>query len=305
MSKKKILILVSVMLIVVGCCAAFLGFMFNGRNINFEANPLPENEMNISDRVDEVEISVLHETVLIEPVEGNNFVLRYKGYFSISLYRDAILGIRRNYVQEKWSDNFGIYLGNEPEVYLGVPDKFHGDITISSDSGDIIIDGIELDRPLIIKTEAGEISVEDMDVEQLILESQSGDIGVDSVSVEYSSKISAQSGSIDIDTLSGVVIETKASSGDVRMENCTADNISVRTSSGDIELEDCGCNESIYLEAESGSIDGKLSDSRDEYSIYSSTNSGSNNLPEEKENGSKILNVKTSSADIDITFKRQ
>jgi len=91
-------------------------------------------------------------------------------------------------------------------------------------------------------------------------------------------------------------------SGDITMSNLgLSEALVVSTTSGEIGLKDIVASGQSSVSSVSGKVSGNiLGDSKD-YTIKATTVSGDKNLPLST-NGNKLLNVSTTSGDIDIYF---
>lgn len=139
-----------------------------------------------------------------------------------------------------------------------------GEITISDQSGCVLVDNIRADGSLSVSTTSGVISIKNTDV---------------------SNNISAEN-----------------NSGSIRFENVTADgSVNARNTSGGVHFEMLKAGGNIALKTSSGSIKGSIVGNKSDYSILSKTTTGMNNLDNSR-NGSRTLDANATSGSIKIVF---
>jgi DUF4097 and DUF4098 domain-containing protein YvlB len=144
-------------------------------------------------------------------------------------------------------------------ILIEVPADFRQNISVSSASGSISIEGLNL-ALLDLKTISGDISLKDMNIKTLETKTVSGEITADT------SEISEILG--------------KSVSGDIKISNKIATDVSLKTISGNINLTlTQSDNYRFNLKSVSGNIENKKSDNK---------------------NGTKNVEISTTSGDITI-----
>ncbi len=78
--------------------------------------------------------------------------------------------------------------------------------------------------------------------------------------------------------------------------------VSLSSVGGNIVFDKLDAGNAINLTAKNGDITGSIVGSYDEYAIYCESKKGENNLPRNKENGTKTLKVSNNNGDITIEF---
>ncbi|MEG0663957.1 MAG: hypothetical protein RR483_02530, partial [Clostridia bacterium] len=110
-------------------------------------------------------------------------------------------------------------------------------------------------------------------------------------------------GLIDMKNVSCNEIIAETSNGKISSENLfSKQSIYLNTSNGNIELNKIDSN-NIKISTSNSSINGIIQGSREDYTVYSKTSNGNNNL-NDGGNGSKILDLKTSNGKININFEK-
>ena len=134
--------------------------------------------------------------------------------------------------------------------------------------------------------------------------------------------VRSTSGSIRMNDITGKIITAKVTSGSVKLEKVTSEsdltiqstsgsisltdvvaggNVSAKLTSGGIRLDNLKADGDISLEAVSGSVKGTIAGKESDYRIHAGVTSGSCNL-KDSDQGSKELNVKTTSGSIKVEF---
>ena len=78
--------------------------------------------------------------------------------------------------------------------------------------------------------------------------------------------------------------------------------VNIASNGGNIRFENLGVGSTLTLNVKNGNISGAISGSADDFSIRSETKKGKSNLPDNKEDGEKTLNVSSNNGNVDIEF---
>ena len=81
-----------------------------------------------------------------------------------------------------------------------------------------------------------------------------------------------------------------------------AGNINLSSNGGNIAFENLDAGSGLTLNAKNGNISGTIAGSYEDFSIQSSIKKGESNLPDNKEDGEKTLDVTGNNGDIHIEF---
>ena len=79
-------------------------------------------------------------------------------------------------------------------------------------------------------------------------------------------------------------------------------NIVITSNGGDIAFEHLNVGTSLSLTAKNGNIEGTVIGSYDDFAIQTEIKKGDCNLPDNKTDGTKTLNVSSNNGDVDIEF---
>ena len=83
------------------------------------------------------------------------------------------------------------------------------------------------------------------------------------------------------------------------------DDVSLSTNGGNIHFDRLNAGKSIALRSKNGDISGAIVGSYEDYAITCDIKKGESNLPSQKENGAKTLQVSNNNGDVSITFTNQ
>jgi len=124
------------------------------------------------------------------------------------------------------------YFATYAEIYL--PESYTGALTITSGSGQVIVEGGNHLSSLSVQTSSGSISVSDMTVASLNATSTSGSVSIASISGPI--VCSSTSGSISASSLSGYG-EFSGTSGNINVDyKALSGNVSVQSGNGKVSL---------------------------------------------------------------------
>ncbi len=226
-------------------------------------------------------------------------------------------------------------------VIITVPESFSGKVNISSSSGSIIAESINVSS-LDLKNTSGGIRINDVDIatdaklsntsgginvenlvcknltasntsggisiensniyEKLDTKCNSGNISLRSVTVKKGARIATTSGTRYLEDVSAEYLNSDGSSGSLNAVDVTVVyDFSSSTTSGSVTLDRVEAGSNIKISAASGDVRGTVVGDEDDFNISVNTSSGSCNLKDSSD-GSKKLTVSTTSGSIDIDF---
>ena len=237
--------------------------------------------------------------------------------------------------------NFG-FNNQDTTTVITLPKDFDGELEAKCTSGSVRLEGVKTKENITLKSSSGSVKAENAECKDFFAKAtsvsiklvninasgnldahnNSGSISAEDLDVSGSVTLGNTSGSLrannvecaDLsaentsggirlsDVEAGDSVETKTTSGSIKLEKVAASSIKSSNSSGGISIDDIKAD-TIDLRATSGSIHGDIDGKESDYSIVSSTTSGSNNLNGSR-SGSKTLDVHTHSGSIRITFNK-
>ena len=176
-----------------------------------------------------------------------------------------------------------------------------GNITLEATSGSVNADTIKC-KDLSAKASSGSVHVDNAECDNITAHSNSGSVKVNNATVKSDIASQSSSGSCRIENSTCSSLEAKTSSGSVTVEEVKADTANCETTSGGIHLDKLDVTKSAAFKANSGSVHGTLVGKESDFSIITSTTSGSCNLKGSRD-GEKTLDASTISGSINIKFE--
>ena len=176
-----------------------------------------------------------------------------------------------------------------------------GDITLESSSGSVRAEEIKC-KDLFAKATSGSVGVDKAECDNITAHSNSGSVKVANSTVKSDVNTKANSGSSRVESTTCSNLESETSSGSVTVDDVKADTAKCATTSGGVHLKGLDISKSAAFKASSGSVSGTIKGKESDFSIITSTTSGSCNLNGSRE-GEKTLDVSTTSGSINIKFE--
>ena len=219
---------------------------------------------------------------------------------------------------------FGFYYQQDTrcEVTLSIPAEHDGTLTINGASGSISISDVKIMGDFKIYSVSGEITIGNCKAKTLEAGNVSGNIKLTSVETD-SIRANTVSGNLNVLEISkSIPVELASTSGEVYAENVNTSTLGVETVSGDITLKNVVGQKAsfsatsgevelvsadfleIFFSSTSGGISGTVSGASDDYTVYTSTLSGSNSLSSHKGRGERTLDLSSTSGDFEISFEK-
>ena len=286
---KKSVIITSILLIIAGLITFIVSFSTTGFNWKSLSN---EGEYILKtasyDVCEKIEVDITTEDMKIVPSSDDKINITY---YENNLHKYTS-NLKENTLsfEEIEQDNifnfniFNFFNNIEYPIIIAVPQSFIGTLDLEITTADVYIDIDNQLKDVEIELTTGDLTVKNLKADNLNIELTTGDINVSNVSInnQYIQKITT---------------------GDSQIRNLKANVAKIKASTGDIEFNNIDANE-LYIEATTGDVEGRLNYKINEYTITSVTTTGSNNLPKYYKEGSKILNVKTTTGDVEVDFAR-
>ncbi|MBN1778066.1 MAG: DUF4097 family beta strand repeat protein [Clostridiales bacterium] len=233
--------------------------------------------------------------------------------------------------------------GNEYILEIELPNAFKGALDVSTVSGKIIADtsaaldhcsltsvsgrisavNITSKADVRIRSTSGETSADTVQAEgDLSIQTVSGSVSFFKSTAMGGMEIKTTSGGVTAAELSAAAFYLKTTSGRVELSQlqCEGD-VTLESVSGSLQLADVSCAgfaaktvsggihfhgltaDTIELKGTSGSINGSVNGTQDEYGVSVSTVSGKSNLQNAAGSGGKKLTLSTVSGGIEIQFE--
>ena len=219
--------------------------------------------------------------------------------------------------RHKWTWYIGIFTYS-PEITVYLPETVYGELTMDTDTGDVIIPGdfsfdsitaasdtgdISCDATakgnIRIETDTGHISVSGLSASGMELKSDTGDMKLSEISLSEELGITEQTGDVTMGNVSCRNFTSKGDTGGLTMENVVASGeFNLRRDTGDI-IFDWSDAETIYVETDTGDVKGSL---LTEKVFITETDTGGVDVPKTITGGR--CEITTDTGDIRIEIKQ-
>lgn len=199
----------------------------------------------------------------------------------------------------RWYECFGILWSsddvNEMKITVYLPEQSYHSLHIQSQSGNIALNSVQVQGSVDLKTNSGNLQLEDLTAQDLTVETTSGNITLKAIKAQDRLDVKSNSGTLRLEdvitkelvcaTTSGDItlntvkaqgrLDLKSNSGTLRLENVIAQELICATTSGDIWFKDSDAG-MLEIYSNSGCVKGNL---LSEKKFEVSTNSGSVDVP--------------------------
>lgn len=280
----------------------------------------------LPDRLDSITINELSSDIKV--------VIGTEPYASISYYEgdangkmvENVDGTKAEFTRQK---NSSFYISGfdftDYDTVLTLPADYSGVLYLVTTSGSINSDEKFELADFSASATSGNIKIKNIvSKEDFVTGSTSGDIQLEEVAASGNLAATATSGEISLKTdikcndltvgstsgsisLAGVKVngelQAKANSGEITIKDVSVEkDITVGTTSGSILFNNLEGKSNIAFKATSGDVIGIIKGNESDFSIISSTTSGSNNLTNSR-SGNQNLDANTTSGSINISFQ--
>ena len=217
----------------------------------------------------------------------------------------------------KWHEHIGINFGT-PKITVYIPQGEYGKLSIKSSTGDVEIpkefkfENIDISEStgnvtnyasasedIIIKTNTGNIHVENVSANTIDLSVSTGEVTASDVTCEGDVKINVSTGKTNLTNIRCKNIVSTGNTGAISLKNViAAEKFSIERSTGDVKFDGCDAAE-ISVETDTGDVRGCLL--TDKIFIVQ-TDTGNVNVPKTVTGGK--CEITTSTGDINISIKK-
>lgn len=309
-SQKNILMLIAGGLILLGAILSFIAFALVGFNWNGLNSGSPDEEKNYTHDLNGVNglvVTGIDDTVVVTGSDDDQIKIHYfendQSTYQIELTPNGELRINHS-ILDNWRNHIGFHFDTRKStITISVPRTFHGLITASSISGDLKLADLQNLDTVIVSTASGEINLNHLLVNnQISASNTSGSLTLENVTANGNLDLATASGEtvLKLATIKGNMSATSISGAIDLSETTVTGNISLESSSGELLFNKLR-SDHLTLSTISSSISGTLLGDSANYTIKASSLSGDLNLPRSG-NGNKMLDVSSTSGDVDIDF---
>ena len=282
-------------------------------------------DKDIEEKGQSIEISLSYSDIIIKPSQDGKIHISYDNteetYFEFRETDNSIVLKQR----QKGSSFLGLIpTGSSVKntVELSLPEGRDGKLTTGSASGETFASDLKMKDKMSISTVSGELTANNCEAEAFAASTVSGDI--EAVSIEAKSyDLVSVSGNISLSQISrSAPVSIASTSGEVYAENVKTENMDINTISGEVTLKSVVGQRAVIsttsgatklLKADfrelkyttiSGDISGTVTDSSEDYTVYTDTVSGRNSLSGHRGRGARTLDLSSTSGSFDIGFEK-
>lgn len=119
---------------------------------------------------------------------------------------------------------------------IGIEKLYSDNIVLESSSGDLEADSITANYKIDIRKTSGDVEIKNVASDDLIMVSTSGSIDIDKINT-IDTSITSTSGSVNVNKLDTESYDLKTTSGSVKISSISADYFTVNSTSGSVTME--------------------------------------------------------------------
>lgn len=229
----------------------------------------------------------------------------------------GVLEIQGKFSQRLLQDSFNFENRQQYALELYLPEKWRGDISLSSDFGDVSVNGVSC-RQLYVNSDYGDLMLRDTACTQLELHLDCGEATVSDLAA---SQLKAQlsMGDLELRNAAAAQAELKLDCGELQLKNVNCPELWARLSMGNMEINGLQADQAqlslnagnlefadmdaqrLEIDCDMGNVCGQLAGSWQDYEIHSDCELGRNNLSQRSQ-GERYLNVNVDAGNIEVEF---
>jgi DUF4097 and DUF4098 domain-containing protein YvlB len=291
MKRKIALILMSIF------CLAMMASCLCACNIVFTQNYTTTN--HVVDPYENIDIDVDVAEVIIKKANGEKYGVSC--FESDKIYHTVKV---ENGTLKIYSANPSVSIINigwvkSPSVTVYVPEQFNGNLTISTDTGAVVIEkgltfgniGIDADTGAI-KCSANAQGVVDIDAD-------TGAIHLENMNQVVAINIDCSTSAIKLDNINCSNLSVNTDTGLVELNDVIAKMLNIDTDTGSVKLNRSNGSDSIVINTDTGSVTGTILTSGRYFEVE--TDTGSVSVPESTYGGA-LVKITTNTGSINIKY---
>lgn len=236
--------------------------------------------------------------------------------YSLSV-NNATLTIKK--AHQPWWKSIGFFNYAPKTMTVAIPDTLTA-VSADADAGSLSVDSVALAGDLRIDSDAGAVKVSDISAGDIKISSDAGNVKLTRVSaknvtVEASAgsvkwedvscnnvDVDSDAGKVDFENVSCGDVTVSSDAGAVKLQDLTASEAKISTDAGKIEFTALSVAKSLELSTDFGAIRGTIQGVMSDFTITSSVDFGSSNLPSSYQGGNKLLKVEADSGSVNVDF---
>ncbi len=316
---RKVMLIVAVALIILGaviCVAAAASMKFDFKKLdngNYETNTY-----TVKDDFGSISIEASIGKIVFKP--SGDGKCRVECFEEENMKHEVAVTNGTLTIKEKDDRKRGLNIGFStmtPEITVYLPEGVYDELSIKTDTGDILIpaefsfenidikgDTSDVDcfasvKDLLrIHVTTGDIKAEKITAGELDLKSTTGHINMASVKCDGDISTAVDTGKTKLQDITCRNLTSKGTTGDLIMKNVNASGVfSITRSTGDVEFDACDASE-IYVKTDTGDVTGTLLSDK---IFFAESDTGKVSVPKSVTGGR--CEISTDTGRIDITVK--
>lgn len=284
----KKLVVIGILILILGIMVsgvsfALMGFSFGG----FAEEKYENRETACGTDITRIEIRANIEKVTVLRAEGDSCRVICSENDALKhtvAVEDGVLTVRSEDTR-KWYEHIGFNVNVRPKITVYVP-PVSCDLDITTDTGDVEIDGAFSWKDIRIRTDTGDVVCRDAAEGSVSVQTSTGDIHwalsedplreglnvagdlalqvttgrirAEHVRCGGNVTIRVSTGKTSLEDFACVNLESAGSTGDITLKDTfVAESLSIRRSTGDVRLENSDAGE-LHVHTDTGSVTGTL-----------------------------------------------
>lgn len=245
--------------------------------------------------IQKISVMTKASDLVIQPTSGDVAIAEFSGSAQTG---QKVIALKR--------EGNELQIRVEP-VHSGRGFEWHlGNLDIDEDSDDLAIpfNGLRLQLPAeIIKTlelsaHSGDISVRDLNFDNLKISTLSGEVEIDSCSAKQQGSVETTTGDIEVDGFTGN-LKTVSTTGEIEVSNLRGEEFKSVSTTGDLEIQDVDLR-SLRAQSTTGDISVALKDGAGWKFSFNRVSGDVANEFKDDINAQKIMQIETTSGDIRV-----
>ena len=270
---KKILIIISVILIAIGLAIAFIALWGSGFDLKNSEKTVNESEVYTGE-INRVVIDASEEAtdVIIKKGADEKATLeisRRENHTAEYSLNDGTLTVKLQGEKRHFYEMFDF--GPDNQITLTLPEGVYESLSVKASTGDIRISSFEFSGDVTLEASTGDINIANVKANAVSLEVSTGDIEASRITVQDKVSLKSTTGDVDADGISSKTLSLITKSGETEISRVTAEAIDMESGTGDIECSEIYVTGVASLRASTGKIEIDKSEFTEKLSVTTTT----------------------------------
>ena len=295
----KVWLIVAAILLVLGGMLFGGGMMLLGWDFTkLSTDVLETNIYELTEDFDRVSITVDTADIVFVPTDGEAKVVcrEWENGKHTVFTENGTLTVK---IQErpKWYETIGIHFSS-PKITVYLPKTEYSELCVVGSTGDVTLsDGFDFEG-VDIRSDTGDISIENCSAGNVSLKVFTGDVTLSGVKCRGQMTVRVSTGDTKLTDVTCESFTSSGNTGDLRLKDVIAsDSFSIERTTGDVVFDSCDAAR-ITVEVDTGDVTGSL---RTGKSFSAHSNTGKVDVPGHSSGGECRITATT--GDIRITVE--